>query len=86
VSANSSPEADRLAEGVRTALQAILEAEGDGYQVSQFVVVMGLERFTSAGQIESTAWTWAPDWQPAWMTDGLLDSATEEHDNVGDDD
>ena len=79
------PEPNALAEAVRAALQAILEAEGDGFQVSQFVVVMGLERFNAEGGIDSTAWTWAPDSQPAWMTDGLLDSATEEHDNVGDD-
>lgn len=63
------------AAAVRAAIQALLDTEGDGFHVAQFVVCMGLERVTSYGALESTPWLWAPPGQPEWMTDGLLDSA-----------
>ena len=67
--------AEPLADKVRAAVQAILDAEGDGFMAAQFVICMGLERFDSAGQIESTPWIWAPPEQAEWMTNGLLESA-----------
>ena len=67
--------ANDLAAAVRAAVQAILDAEDDGYMASQFVICMGLERFSSEGKIESTPWIWTPPEQAEWMTVGLLDSA-----------
>ena len=58
---------------VREALQAILDAHGDGYQLAEHVIVMGLERVTAEG-IESTAWYWAPASQALWKTSGLLET------------
>jgi len=64
---------DRL----RNAIQKLLNAEGDGYVLDQFVLALGLQRINSDGVIESTAWVWAPAEQPDWITDGLLRTATE---------
>ena len=61
---------------IRQAIQTMLDECGDGWQVAQFVVVMGLERVRD-GEIESSPWLWAPPQQPDWQTDGLLEAATE---------
>lgn len=66
---------DVLASAVRAAVQAILDDSGDGYQVSQLVVCMGLERVSTVGELESSAWYWAPPSQPDWMTGGLIETA-----------
>lgn len=59
---------------VRDAIQAaILDAEGDGWTLSQYVVCMGLQRMNSDGTVESTAWYWAPQGQPDWQSLGLLE-------------
>lgn len=63
---------------IRAAVQAVLDAEGDGYQVAQLVVGMGLERI-SDGAVESTAWVWSPPDQPHWQTTALLHEALELH-------
>ena len=55
------------------AVQAMLDAHGDGFQVSQLVICMGLERVVN-GEIEATAWVWSPPSQPDWMTAGLLEA------------
>lgn len=68
---------DSLADKVRAAVQSILDAEGDGFMAAQFVICMGLERFDSAGRIESMPWIWAPAEQAEWMTNGLLETALE---------
>lgn len=59
-------------QAIHAAIQALLDEQGDGYHLSQFVVSMGLERVTENGTIESTSWVWAPDHQPGWMNVGLL--------------
>ena len=61
---------------IRAAIQAMLDSCGGGWQVAQYVVVMGLERVHD-GQIESSPWMWAPPHQPDWQTDGLLEAAIE---------
>lgn len=66
---------DELAAAIRRAVQAVLDADGDGYHVAQFVVCMGIERVTSDGELESAPWLWVPPGQPEWMTDGLLINA-----------
>lgn len=66
---------DELAAAIRRAVQAVLDADGDGYHVAQFVVCMGIERVTGDGELESAPWLWVPPGQPEWMTDGLLINA-----------
>ena len=68
-----------LAAAIRAAVQALLDAEGDGWHIAQYVVCMGLERVNSAGEIESTPWLWAPPSQADWMTAGLIESALDMH-------
>jgi hypothetical protein len=63
-------------ERLRNAIQKVLNEEGDGWIVGQFVLALGLEKMVD-GAIESTAWVWAPADQPDWVTDGLLRAASE---------
>jgi len=63
-------------ERLRNAIQRVLNEEGDGWIVGQFVLALGLEKLVD-GVIESTAWVWAPADQPDWVTDGLLRAASE---------
>lgn len=63
---------DRL----RNAIQRVLDQEGEGWMLGQFVLALGLERIID-GVIESTPWVWAPADQPDWITDGLLRAASE---------
>ena len=70
-------------EQLRHALQRMLDEEGDGWQLSQHVVVVvGLERVNSGG-IESTAWSFWPDGQADYITTGLLDTAMDQRSCVG---
>jgi hypothetical protein len=62
---------------LREAIQQLLNHDNDGWQLSQFVLALGLEKLNSDGVIESTAWVWAPTDQPDWITDGLLRAASE---------
>ena len=64
-------------EFIRAALQKLLDADNDGWQLNQFVLSFGLERMNSDGTIETTAWVWSPAEQPEWVTDGLLRAAVE---------
>lgn len=67
-----------FADRIRAAVQAVIDAEeGSGWAVSQYVVAMGLERITAAGEIEAISWYWHPPEQADWMTAGLLESALE---------
>lgn len=61
---------------IRDAIQTMLDAHDDGWSVTQFVIVMGLER-VSDGRIETIEcpWPWAPAEQPAWITAALLEGA-----------
>lgn len=59
---------------VRAAIQRVLDASGDGWQLgASLVIVMGIERLTDKG-IEATAWYLHPPEQPDWATDGLLNA------------
>ena len=64
---------DRL----RNAIQKLLNQEGDGFVLNEFVLALGLQKMNSEGEVESTAWVWAPADQPDWITDGLLRAASE---------
>lgn len=57
---------------IHAAIQALLDSHGDGYQLAEHVIVMGLERVDGDG-IESTIWYWAPADQPLWKTGGLIE-------------
>ena len=62
------------ADRIRAALQVIIDASEDSeWRVSQFVVVMGLERIRD-GELEATSWIWQPPDQADWMTAGLLEA------------
>mgnify|MGYP000122439858 CR=1 FL=1 len=65
---------------IREAIQSLLDDLGDGWTLTQLVLVMGLERVHD-GRIESTAWYWTPPGQAEWMTTGLFDSAIEIREN-----
>jgi hypothetical protein len=60
---------------IKNAIQRYLNSIGDGWSVTQYVVAMGLQRMDSEGNIESIPWCHAPDDQPAWQTEGLLQKA-----------
>jgi uncharacterized membrane protein len=60
---------------VRAAIQRVLDAADDGWQLgASFVIIMGIERVTDQG-IEATSWYLHPPEQPNWATDGLLNAA-----------
>jgi hypothetical protein len=64
-------------ERLRNAIQKLLNQEGDGWVLNEFVIALGLQKMNSEGEVESTAWVWAPADQPDWITDGLLRAASE---------
>lgn len=64
-------------ERLRGALQYLLNSEGDGWTLSHYVVVMGLQRMDSDGCIENTVWVTMPVEQADYVTDGLVTTAEE---------
>jgi hypothetical protein len=66
---------------IADALQRLLDSHEDGWSVSQHVVCMGLERVVG-GEIESTAWCWAPPDQPEWMTIALLEHSIKQREET----
>jgi len=62
---------------LRSAIQQLLNVEGDGWQLDDFVLALGLQRINGDGIVESTAWVWSPAEQADWKTDGLLRAALE---------
>lgn len=73
------------AQVVAEALQLLLDDAGDGWTLSAYVVVMGLERVTDDGSVESTPWHHAAPNQPCWATRGLLDELEKSFTNAGED-
>lgn len=61
---------------VRKALQELLDAEGDGWHMSHFVVILGLEKFEAADIITSS-WLTVPAAQADYVTDGLISAAAD---------
>lgn len=67
------------------AIQDVLDAEGDGWTLSHYIVVMGIERMNSEGSVDSAAWIAKPAEQPEYVTDGLISSVIEDrNDYCGD--
>lgn len=60
---------------VRKAIQSLLDEDGEGWQVDDYVICVGLERIED-GHIETAAWYYAPVEQAEHCTDGLLNAAT----------
>lgn len=60
---------------LRTALQHLLNCEGEGWILTDYVAVVGLQRLNPSGVVESTAWPISPRDQPDYITDGLLAAA-----------
>lgn len=73
-------------DGIKAAIQAYLDSEGEGWNVSQWVLAMGLERVNESGELESLAWYCAPKDQADWHTKGLLQNASELHETADIDD
>lgn len=67
---------------IKAAIQRYLDAEGEGWSVSQWVLAMGLERVNGDGELESLAWYCAPKDQADWHTKGLLQNASDLHESV----
>lgn len=65
------------AQMVRHFLQVMLDNAGDGWQIAQHAVCLGLERVNSDGELEFTPWIWTPPNQAEWMTDGLIRAVME---------
>lgn len=64
------------AEGIRQALQQLLNADPDGgWMVTHWVTMMGLQRVDADGQLHNTAWVFSPPEQPDYVTDGLIRAA-----------
>jgi hypothetical protein len=68
---------DNPFERLRAALQYLLNSEGDGWQLSHYVVVLGLQRMDAGGGVENTVWMTVPHEQPDYVTDGLVTAAEE---------
>ena len=65
-----------MTDPIRDAIQRLLlDAAGDGWSATQYVIVMGLEKINPDGSLETTAWHHSPKSQPDWQTAGLLDHA-----------
>lgn len=58
------------------ALQGLLDSEGDGWMISHYVVVLGIEKVGET-DIKSSVWPAAPPWQPDYVSDGLLAAGVE---------
>jgi hypothetical protein len=78
----TSESQENMTDRLREAIQEFLNGEGDGWNLTQYVIAMGLERITSDGTVESIAWYHAPDNQADWQTGGLLEEATALHQNA----
>jgi hypothetical protein len=57
---------------IREELQKILDDEGDGWSVSHYAVLVGIERMAGEGVLESCVYIHEPDGQPVYVTSGLL--------------
>ncbi|MCV7210531.1 DUF7213 family protein [Mycolicibacterium canariasense] len=62
---------DRIAE----AIQELLNREGDGWTLSNYIVAMQLQRLSPEGEIEGTDWSWAPRSQPTSTNRAMLQEA-----------
>lgn len=61
-----------MTDPLRAAIQQLLDDHGDGWAVADYIVVMGLERVGSDGELETMPWWTAPHSQASWVTDGLI--------------
>ena len=74
---------------LRSALQYLLDCEGDGWQLQHYVIVVGLEQMDSVGTLRHTAWVISQPEQPEYVSDGLLSCAEDMRasaEAIGDDD
>jgi len=47
-------------DAIGAAIQALFNADGDGWQVGQWVAIVGIERMRDDGTVEATSWYFAP--------------------------
>lgn len=59
------------------AIQDTLNTEGEDWHAAGYILIVGCQRVSPDGEMESQAFRYiAPD-QPPWVTRGLLDEAHE---------
>lgn len=68
----------RPADPVRAAIQESLDAQGDGWQVAHYVVVVGLERIDGERMDLGATTVITPLGQAGYVTDGLVNRYWEE--------
>lgn len=73
------------AQVVEQALQLLLDDAGDGWTLSGYVVVMGLEKVADDDSITSASWIYPAPNQPGWVTSGLLIETDNLFTNAGED-
>ena len=62
---------------IAAVIQAMLDEDGEGWHLSQYVLCLGLEQVDADGRLHSVAYVWSPPDQPDWSTDGLLRASVE---------
>lgn len=62
-------------ERVAQVLQELLNAEGDGWTLSHWIGILGIERMNGDGAVDSAVWICKPADQAEYVTDGLISSA-----------
>ena len=66
-----------MTDAIRAAIQSLFDADGEGWQVGQWVAIVGIERMRDDGGVEATSWYLAAPGQAEWMTAGLMEAAQE---------
>lgn len=67
------------------AIQRVLDQEGDGWTLSHWIVIMGIERMNSDGAVDSAVWIAKPAEQAEYVTDGLINGAFDARTEYSDD-
>lgn len=62
---------------IRDAIQAALDAEGEGWLVSHYACIVGLDRVHDGALEVGATWLTTPTGQGGYVTDGLLAAALE---------
>lgn len=72
-------------ERLTEAIQAVLDGEGDGWTLSHWITIMGIERMNSDGEVDTAVWITKPQQQAEYVTDGLITAAFDARNEYSDD-
>lgn len=61
-----------MTEPIKDGIQARIDVDRPGFRVAHYVAVVGLERFTADGDVETAISLYYPDGQPDYVIEGLL--------------